>query len=234
MPLPLALSTLEQAAALGIRRAVFFGGEPLLYRGLEKLIRKASDLGFLTELDTNGALLTGPRVKKLKMSGLAAVMISLHGAVPGEHDRIAGPGMFKKAAGAIKLCSASGLLTYISTCVFDGRGQAPMVGRLIALSKRLGAHGIRLLPFAGRGDADPLSRRGVLALTRRPEAREFARTCLRSATSCDASLGRLAYVSPSGEVTRCPYVKGHLGNLEKERLSVILAKETNNGAGIFC
>jgi len=235
MPSALAVSALKQAGALGITRVVFFGGEPLLYRGLDALIRKASALGFFTELDTNGALLTRPRLKELKEAGLASVMISLHGAEPAGHDRIAGPGAFRRATAAVKLGSSSGLLTYISACVFDGRGQAGMTSRLFTLAKNLGAHGARLLPFAGRsGGADPASNRGILAMTRRAGAAGFARTCLLSAASCDATAGKVAYISPAGTVSPCPYAKHALGSLKTETLDTILAKRMKNGTGIFC
>ena len=235
MPRRLAVSALAQGRALGIPRAVFFGGEPLLYKGLDALVSKAAALGYFTELDTNGALLTPGRVEALKRAGLASVMISLHGAAPGEHDRVSGPGAFARALTAVRRCSAAGLLTYVSTCVFDGRRQAGMLRRLFAVAAGHGAHGARLLPFAGReGGADPRSNRAILAAARGPRASGFARTCLVSPASCEASRGRIVYVSPSGEVTRCPYSALPAGNLRERGLGAILAGNRGKRTGIFC
>lgn len=235
MPRALALSALEQGRSMGIQRAVFFGGEPLLYKGLEAMVRKACSFGFFTELDTNGALLTPGCVRTLKKAGLASVMISLHGADREEHDRISGRGTFRKALAAIKLCSASGLITYISACVFDGRTQKGMLKRLFTLAAGHGAHGARLLPFAGRkGGTDRASNREILALTRRKTEDGFARTCLLSPSSCKGSRGKIVYVSPSGDVTSCPYSGRIAGNLGQETLSAILARGPGKGTGIFC
>lgn len=234
MPARLAASALEQARALGVERAVFFGGEPLLYKGLPALVRKASELGFITQLDTNGALLTPARLRELKRSGLACAMISLHGADRPAHDAIAGRGSFGRAAAAVRLCAASGLLTYVSVCVFNGRAQAPRLRGLFALARRLGAHGARLLPFSGPGGPDAGSNRAILALTRDARAGGFARTCLRSAVSCDASRGGIIYVAPSGSVTRCPYSPLPAGNLRTAALASILAADAGKKPGIFC
>ncbi|MBI5744610.1 MAG: radical SAM protein, partial [Elusimicrobia bacterium] len=229
----LAAAALEQGRKLGIERAVFFGGEPLLYRGLDALVEKAAALGFITQLDTNGALLTPRCVEALKRSGLACAMISLHGADRRGHDRTAGRGSFDKAAAAVRLCSSAGLLTYVSVCVFDGEEQGPMLRRLFALARRLGAHGARLLPFSGPEGAGPAARRGITALTHGP-AGGFARSCLRSASSCDASRGKIVYVSPSGAVTRCPYSSLPAGNLRTGKLAAILAGPAGKKPGIFC
>lgn len=234
MPARLAASALEQARALGVERAVFFGGEPLLYKGLAALVRKASKLGFITQLDTNGALLTPARLRELKRSGLACAMISLHGADSRSHDAIAGRGSFARAAAAVRLCSASGLLTYVSVCVFDGRSQGPRLRGLFSVARRLGAHGARLLPFSGPGGPDARSNRAILALTRDARSGGFARTCLRSAASCDASRGEIIYVAPSGSVTRCPYSPLPAGNLRTAALASMLAADAGKKPGIFC
>jgi MoaA/NifB/PqqE/SkfB family radical SAM enzyme len=234
MPARLAVSALEQARAIGIERAVFFGGEPLLYKGLAALVGKASKLGFITQLDTNGALLKPARLRELKRAGLACAMISLHGASSRAHDAVAGRGSFDRAAEAVRLCAASGLLTYVSVCVFNGRAQAARLRGLFALARRLGAHGARLLPFSGPGGPDARSNRAILALTRDARAGGFARTCLRSPSSCDASRGEIVYVAPSGSVTRCPYSPLPAGNLRTAALASILAAEAGKKPGIFC
>jgi len=84
LPVRAAERALREAAALGLRSARFTGGEPLLYPGLEKLLRLAKKLGFYTLLNTNGVLLTAPRARALR--GLVDnALLSLPGAEEGAH-----------------------------------------------------------------------------------------------------------------------------------------------------
>ncbi|MEI7530269.1 MAG: radical SAM protein, partial [Elusimicrobiota bacterium] len=78
MPFPLARKALRLAAAAGIPRVIFFGGEPTLYARLPELVREAAGLGLFPELDTNGLLLRDKAfLAGLRSAGLAAVRVSL-------------------------------------------------------------------------------------------------------------------------------------------------------------
>ncbi|OGR79082.1 MAG: hypothetical protein A2X32_11210 [Elusimicrobia bacterium GWC2_64_44] len=89
LPLKTAEKALREAAALGVKSARFTGGEPLLYAGLERLLRLARRLGFYTLLNTNAVLLTPARARAL--AGLVDnALISLPG--PDEASHAAGSG----------------------------------------------------------------------------------------------------------------------------------------------
>ena len=82
----------------------YSGGEPLLRKDLEKLIREAKEIAkvpFL-QLSTNGSLLTTERYDSLSEAGLDFLSISLDFANE-EHDRVRGiPNLFSRIYGFLE------------------------------------------------------------------------------------------------------------------------------------
>ena len=86
------VASLEQGTMV-----VLTGGEPLLRRDLEKLIRHGSALGLPMVVGTNGMLLTESRLRSLKSAGVLGLGISLDSLDPDCHDRFRGqPGAWAK------------------------------------------------------------------------------------------------------------------------------------------
>ncbi len=81
-----------QAREMGAVQLGFSGGEPLLRKDLEVLVKHARELGFYTNLITSGIGLTEKRIAKLKVAGLDHIQISFQGADPEVNDAIAGRG----------------------------------------------------------------------------------------------------------------------------------------------
>lgn len=88
------LKVLIEARALGAVQLGLSGGEPLLRKDLEIIIKKARELGFYINLITSGIGLTEKRIKSLKQAGLDHIQISFQSADQTTNDAIAG----KKAA----------------------------------------------------------------------------------------------------------------------------------------
>lgn len=109
LPLRQAERALREAAALGVASARFTGGEPLLYGGLERLLKLARKLGFYTLLNTNAVLL--PPAKARALAGLVDnALISLPGADEASHAAGSGrPGTFAAKAAAVKRLRAAGV-----------------------------------------------------------------------------------------------------------------------------
>ncbi|MDD2805049.1 MAG: radical SAM protein [Elusimicrobiales bacterium] len=109
LPRNTAERALREAAALGVKSARFTGGEPLLYHGLERLLRLAKKLGFYTLLNTNSVLLSPARARAL--AGLVDnALISLPG--PDEASHAAGSGRAGTLAAktaAVKRLRAAGV-----------------------------------------------------------------------------------------------------------------------------
>ena len=77
---------LSDASELGYKVASFSGGEPVLYKGLSRLLRHAKGLGLGTTVTSNGMLLDQKRLDML--AGVTDVLaISLDG-VPESHNRM--------------------------------------------------------------------------------------------------------------------------------------------------
>ncbi|MED7824203.1 radical SAM protein [Streptomyces chiangmaiensis] len=87
-----AVRAIGEAASTGtVESVVFSGGEPTLRKDLPDLVRHASAKGFASiGLQTNGHRLADRRyLNDLVESGVTHVLLSLHGALPETHDRIA-------------------------------------------------------------------------------------------------------------------------------------------------
>ena len=67
---------LQQARKMGATQLGFSGGEPLVRRDLEDLIREARSLGYYTNLITSGVGMDADRVKSFKEAGLDHIQIS--------------------------------------------------------------------------------------------------------------------------------------------------------------
>lgn len=211
MPRPLLSKLLREAAAAGIPRAVFFGGEPLLYRGLEKAVAAASRLGIFTELDTNGQTLTAARASALAAAGLSSVMISLHSHDPLRHNALSGAGSFERAEAAVLAARRAGLVTYISSCVFGTSLSTGDLERLLAFAKKSGAHGARLLAYSPPAGTTRLPSE-LAARLRSASPDGYARTCARPGRGgCAATRGEVLFIAPDGMVRRCPYAAKTLG-----------------------
>ena len=83
---------LTEARAMGAVQLGFSGGEPLLRKDLDQLVKHGRDLGVYTNLITSGIGLTEKRIAKLKQAGLDHIQISFQGADPEINDAIAGRG----------------------------------------------------------------------------------------------------------------------------------------------
>ncbi|HBB68266.1 MAG: hypothetical protein A2X28_03010 [Elusimicrobia bacterium GWA2_56_46] len=222
MPAGLLERVLGEAAGAGIPRVVFFGGEPLLYRGLENAVSAAARLGLFTELDTNGQSLDNARAARLASAGLCAVRISLHSSSPARHNALSGKGTFGKALSAIAAAKRAGLLTYISSCIFSGGLAAGEPEKLAFFAGQHGVHGLRFLAYSPRSGVSPLPLRLSARLARlAPDG--YARTCVPPGKKkCAALRGELLYADPGGTVKTCPYSSSTLGSLLKNDLKSIL------------
>ena len=230
----LARRALRLAAAAGIPRIIFFGGEPTLYARLPELVREAAGLGLFAEMDTNGLLLLDPRLlRRLRAAGLAAVRISLHAAGRAAHDARAGPGTFDKAGKALKAARRAGLLVYLSSCVFSGSGGGRLPG-LLRFAKASGAHGVRLLPYSGAPGA-AFHPAALFTKVKAASPDRYARTCLSGGTgACAAAAREILYIDQRGAIKSCPYSGRTLGSIKTASLAPVLRRRRTGRALFPC
>lgn len=96
------------------------GGEPSIYKNLNKIIKYASERSIkIIQLQTNGILLSDrDYTRRLKSSGLTGIFVGLHASIPAIHDKMTGRrGAFKKCIMGIKNASASGLQVILNPVV---------------------------------------------------------------------------------------------------------------------
>jgi cyclic pyranopterin phosphate synthase len=103
-------SVVRAAVGLGIRRVRLTGGEPLVRRGLEDLIRQLRAIDGLDEISmtTNGILLDARTASGLKKAGLDRLNISLDTLDPERYARITRGGDVAAVLAGIEAAKAAG------------------------------------------------------------------------------------------------------------------------------
>jgi len=108
----------DELVDAGVVVLAFSGGEPLMRKDFFEIASYAHKSNMYVALATNGTLITEDIAKKLKMSGVEYVEISLDGKDAETHDAFRGvSGMFDRSIRGIKNCVVEGLYTCIATTV---------------------------------------------------------------------------------------------------------------------
>jgi len=227
---------------------VLTGGEPLLRKGLEEIVAKASDAGLMCVIGTNGVLLDEGRARSLKASGAAGVGISLDSATPEFHDRLRGKaGAWAAARAGMRAAHDAGLALQMQATLFPENRHE--LAALADLAREAGALALNFffLVCTGRGvtqtdmaqEMYEETLAAIAALQReRPGLMIRARCApymrrllgLRAGESRDgyeawssACLAGRSYlrITPQGRVTPCPYIPEVVGDLRMGSLAAI-------------
>ncbi|SHH25225.1 Radical SAM superfamily enzyme, MoaA/NifB/PqqE/SkfB family [Caloranaerobacter azorensis DSM 13643] len=75
----------------------FLGGEPLLYSNITDIIKKCTDNGITSWINTNGTLIDNGYAKSLVEAGVRTFIFSIDGPNKSINDEIRGEGSFNKA-----------------------------------------------------------------------------------------------------------------------------------------
>ena len=95
---------------MGTEQICISGGEPLMYSGLEQLVRLITSKGIKVSLNTNGWLLNEDMFIKLIDAGISCVNLSIDSPFAEIHDNLRKlPGLYEKAISQIKKCKGTGL-----------------------------------------------------------------------------------------------------------------------------
>ncbi|MBQ9817288.1 MAG: radical SAM protein [Proteobacteria bacterium] len=115
----------------------FTGGEPLMRKDLERLMRYACDKGLRINLVTNGTLATPERAKSLYEAGLRTAQISLESPDEDIHDKLCGrKGSWQQTIDGINNLRDAGIAVQTNTT--STRMNIHTLTRLPALCKSLG------------------------------------------------------------------------------------------------
>ena len=94
---------IRELAEVGMRFALFTGGEPLMYPGFFEAIEYADSLAVRSGFITNGSLLTAERARRLAdLQHLEEIVVSVDSPLPRVHDSVRQfPGLFDLAVEAM-------------------------------------------------------------------------------------------------------------------------------------
>ncbi len=116
LPLEEARRALQEFAEMQGLRVLLSGGEPLLYPQWPELNASLPEYEIRAVLLTNGTLLSPERVRELRVQ---EVQVSLDGLEEG-HERLRGPGSFRRAVEGLKRVRDRGLAVSVATMVHPG------------------------------------------------------------------------------------------------------------------
>lgn len=219
----------------------FTGGEPLLRRDLEALIRYAVRIGLRINLITNGTLVTAERARSLARAGLESAQVSLESSDATLHDRLTGVrGSYELTLSGIANLQAAGIAVQTNTTITSLNAES--VGGMPAFLAGIGITRFSMNLFIPTAAASnntlffPYSRIGSVIDAVRRRAAEHRLTffwyspvphCLYNPIargmgnkSCAAMDGLLS-VSPRGDVLPCSSYDEPMGNLLEEPFRTI-------------
>jgi radical SAM protein with 4Fe4S-binding SPASM domain len=229
---------------------VLTGGEPMLRRDLPELARHASGLGLMVVVGTNGMLLRPDRIMELQEAGVAGVGISVDSLRPAQHDDFRGKkGAWIKTMQGIDACKDAGMPFQIHFSATDET--ADEIDDMVAFARDAGAMVLNVffMVCTGRGEKysgispekyDHVLRRVAKAakqekrlMVRAKCAPHFKRIAIEmdpewpitaahgyDAGGCIAAT-RYARITPTGDVTPCPYMENSAGSVKEKSFAEI-------------
>jgi heme b synthase len=146
------LKVMDDIASFSQPVIIMTGGEPLLRDDIFDLARYGTGKGFRMVMATNGTLITGEVVKKMKDSGIQRISVSLDGPSAEMHDAFRKvKGSFEGSLRGIEIAKREGLEFQINTTITQTN--LHLLPEILHLAVSLGAvaHHIFLLVPTGRG-----------------------------------------------------------------------------------
>jgi len=143
---------LDQIREVGRPIVILTGGEPLLRDDILDIAAYGTDKGLRMVMAPNGTLITRDVARRMALTGIRRISISIDGATEAGHDRFRGvAGAFRSALKGIDHAKSAGIEFQINTTITQSNlDQIPAIQQL---AENLGAaaHHIFLLVPTGRG-----------------------------------------------------------------------------------
>lgn len=139
-------------ASMGVSRVRLTGGEPLVRKGIEKLVASLTSVSGVegVSMTTNGFYLS-MFAEKLANAGLKSVTVSLHSLKPERFEEVVGvKGVFQRVMQGLEEATRVGLKVKINAVVVRGCNEDELVD-FAELSRRTGitVRFIEFMPFDG-------------------------------------------------------------------------------------
>ena len=229
---------IAQLLNMGTYNITFTGGEPLLREDLTELICYVDKEKAITQVFTNGYLLSEEKLNELAKSGLYAIQVSIDSPTPEEHDRNRGiKGLFDKAVEGIKIVKEKGILVGISSYVKHEDLKKGNVERLISLAEELEVNELTIFDLVPTGKLLSQNvflteddREKLVQIYLRENEKDYGpRVSIMSFVNSPLGAGCFGgdfqiHITNSGEVTPCDFTPLSFGNVRKESLRQIWKK----------
>ena len=237
------LALIDEMEALGTEMLILTGGEPLLRRDIYQIAQKASAKGMWVVMGTNGVMVNDFVARKMVECGVKGVGISIDSIDPEKHNAFrGGPNAWEHSVRALDTCRRHGLEVLVQTTVMDmNRDEIP---ELMAFARERGAWSFNLyfLVQTGRGqEMNDLSATDTDAILRDMVGMQDEHRPMLVRSKCAPQFKQIAYdeglgglesggcmagtqycrITPSGDVTPCPYMTVVAGNVREQSFDEI-------------
>lgn len=113
-----ALKLCGQLRAMGVKRVVLTGGEPLMREDWDKIAMELTGGGIEVQLVTNGFFIDRKMAERIERSGINRVTVSIDGT-EAVHDRIRARGSFARCRMAVEALRETSLQVFAATTVTE-------------------------------------------------------------------------------------------------------------------
>lgn len=221
----------RQADEMGLAQFAITGGEPLVFKDFDELVKAIDPQKFYIATDTNGWLLDLEKAKHLKSLGIDKIQLSLDSLDAEEHDSFRhAKGSHERAMKGVDAALEAGLSIIVSTVVtkqrvrtqefidfikyFNNKG----VGVFVTYAKPVGSW---------EGNFDVLVDKDDMDYMRELEKKYNVFTHLTPSYGLDLgciAVKRMISVTKYGDVLPCPYIHTSIGNIFEEPLKDIVQR----------
>ncbi len=228
----------EEIVSLGVDVLQLTGGEPLIYPGVEQIIKALSCSGIILTITTNGMVGSPSALEALKtMKGTGGwIQVSIDGLEETHNYMRENKQSYSKAISFIKSLVAIGLDVNVATCVTE-----ESIGELKLLSQLVKDLGVRIHRIGCVSERGRAIEKGIKATSdfrqRVHEDVEWLKTNLNSQgfaitgfednlvlenkhkkINCGAGY-RVLKLSPEGNIHPCPLMDNPIGSIRKISLT---------------
>lgn len=167
LPTDTCLAILDWLGEVGVSTIGWTGGEPLLRKDLEQLIKHAHTFGIESGITTNGILLNRDRAASLKEAEVRSIQISVDGSTAEKNRNIRGARLkdFDLIMEGLQACREVDLRVTLAMVL--GRETMDDVSSYIAMARDLGVESVRFCGFVPQGDGKKEEVQQRLAFTNR-------------------------------------------------------------------
>jgi len=232
MPMDIVKKVADEADELGYFVISFIGGEPLLWKELDDLVKTVDPSRFYITVLTNGWLLSETKAKHLYEIGVNKVGISIDSGFANEHDSFRQKkDSFNRAMEGIYNSINAGLRVHISTTITHQNLKSEGINKLLEISKQLQLSiDLQCATVAGCWQnnftvlIDEEDANYILDLRKKyPLIRRDIFPTPDGTGGCPAYTGSV-FLTSSGEIIPCLFIHISLGNIYKDSFKTILER----------